>query len=222
MKLMCILGNRVATIEIDDNRKNDPAALAKASESLARELLRKDKKTGEVDEYYLSNDPGYGVINARTGTFIGFDTLAELNEKFEDASEEKKYGGRVPKSGDAFWFIMCDGSINEGSWDGVEYDKERFESGVAFWTKDEAEKELARRKAYVILKEDTKGFVPNWNNSSEKKYLVGYDWDYNEIIADYCWKTQRAGGLYFATKEDAKASIKAHEKEWKMWLGVEE
>lgn len=53
-------------------------------------LRLKDKQTGEVDEYYLSTDPGYGVINASTGRFIGFDTLAELNEMFEDAPEEIK------------------------------------------------------------------------------------------------------------------------------------
>lgn len=57
----------------------------------------KDKQTGDVDEYYLSTDPGYGVMNASTGRFVGFSTLAELNEKFEDAPEDIKPFEEVAK-----------------------------------------------------------------------------------------------------------------------------
>jgi len=42
-----------------------------------------------------------------------------------------------------------------------------------------------------------------------------------ELRADFT-HTHQEHKIYFATPEDAKASIKAHEKEWKTYLGVEE
>ena len=132
-------------------------------------LRLKDKQTGDVDEYYLSNDPGYGVVNASTGRFIRFNTLAELNEKFEDATEEKKYGGRVPKRNDRYWYIDAEGNIQSAVWGNIEIhlagvDEKRFECGSAFWTREEAEKAAKRRKAWTRLED--KGFR-----------FDGWEWD---------------------------------------------
>lgn len=166
------------------------------------------------------------VLDDNIGTCILYrkelkDHPELLNEWFEKI-EEKKYGGRVREEGDACWYVDEEGDIIEDCWMPTELQLIIYKAGNMFWTKEEAEKELARRKAYVILKEDTKGFKPDWGKGSEKKWYVLYRHNAGNFILD--WRVANNDGekLYFATKEDAEASIKAHEKEWKAWLGVED
>lgn len=184
----------------------------------------KDKQTGEVGDYTVVNRVGEHCVGvAKDGDIdnpIFFDSLAELNERFEDAPEEKKYGGRVPKDGDEYWVVYANGVIESQLWRDTETDGDVFECGSAFWTEEEAERELARRKAYVILKEDTKGSNPDWKDLSKRKYSVCYDYSLRRLaVANFVCST--VSELAFATEEVAIASIKAHEKEWKTWLGVE-
>lgn len=194
-------------------------------------LRLKDKRTGEIVTFAnigLNND-----VDRSDGTdedvFFAlkedrFYSLAELNEKYEDATEEKKYGGRVPKDRDKYYYINACGDVCGDIWESVKSDIGCFESGSAFWTEEEAEKELARRKAYVILKEDTKGFKPNWDDGREEKFTVYYSHQTGEkdFRVQIFWGIQHVPDLVFANLVDAKASIKAHEKEWKAWLGVED
>lgn len=95
------------------------------------------------------------------------------------------------------------------------------ELGLAFLSKIEAKKELARRKAKVILEGDTKGFKPNPNNADEWKYYVDYSMTAQELIA-VIEINHLSHDIYFATKEDAEDSIDTHPNEWKAYLGVEE
>lgn len=141
------------------------------------------------------------------------DVLDEWFEKIE----EKKYGGRVPKNGDRYWIVCADGSLYETLWTSSKCNANSFESGSAFWTHEEAEKELKRRKAYVILKDDTKGFKPDWKDLSKMMYIVCYDGVLRKL-AVATFRNTKVGELAFATEADAEASIKAHEKEWKVWL----
>ena len=179
------------------------------------------------------------IIDKKTGeTFMGELWIAEIKDgkrelkvelkteddadryDVEDSPEEKKYGGRAPKAGDEYWVVYSNGVIESQPWEDKETDGDLFECGSAFWTEEEAEKELARREAYVILKEDTKGFKPDWGNDTYK-YVVTWTSSeggrlFTEGVCSLC-----NSRLCFATKEDSEASIEAHEKEWKTWLGVE-
>lgn len=93
--------------------------------------------------------------------------------------------------------------------------------GDIFLTAEQCEKELARRKAKQILLRDTKGFKPNWSDDEPEKWMVHYDHYYKRLETSI-WTCQQRQLIYFATSEDAEASIKTHEKEWKIYLGVEE
>ncbi len=95
------------------------------------------------------------------------------------------------------------------------------ELGLAFLSKIEAKKELARRKAKVILEGDTKGFKPNWRKTEQSKYYVGYSYEQNDFYVGEILSSCELH-LHFATRSDAKASIDAHPNEWKAYLGVEE
>lgn len=98
---------------------------------------------------------------------------------------------------------------------------ERLKSlGNYFETKEEAKKHLEWLKARAVLIEDTKGFKPDWTDFNQMKYHVQYDYEdcefgvWSSSFNKYC-------EIHFATEEDAENSIKAHEKEWKIYLGVE-
>ena len=86
----------------------------------------------------------------------------------------------------------------------------RKEIGNYFATEEDAEKHIEWLKARAILLEDTtkKGMFNVCHNSVEGfKVLKTAD----------VWSE-----MMFKTEEDAKQSIKSHEKEWKIYFGVEE
>lgn len=182
-------------------------------------------KAGEIFEYaagktqQLFSETSPATFSAQE--IKEYDILNPDKGWFEKI-EEKKYGGRVPKRGDKYWVVCGSGVIESDDWGFGNLDESSFECGSAFWTKEEAEKELARRKAYVILREDTKGFKPDWNNSYELKHAVYYDHDNGKFAIASFGSNQYRTDLFFATQKDAEASIKAHPSEWKTWLGIEE
>jgi len=198
-------------------------AFSKSQLKEGEKIMRlKDKKTNGVLTVKLILTGCEGLEDHEVNTLYGEPiTLKTLNKYCEDAPEEKKYGGRVPKRGDYYYNINWDGEIRRYLWDDLEEDKNGFECGNSFWTKEEAERELARREAYVILKEDTKGFKPDWKDLSKRKYSVCYDYSLRRLaVANFVCST--VSELAFATEEDARASIEAHSSEWKTWLGVED
>ena len=89
-------------------------------------------------------------------------------------------------------------------------------TGNYFETKEEAEAYLKYLKAKAIIKQDTKGFKPNWKNCENKYY--GY-WnsgkDSLEYLVSYITKHS---DICFKTEEDIKESFKKHRREWKIYL----
>lgn len=97
-----------------------------------------------------------------------------------------------------------------------------------FETKEEAEKYLAYLKAKAIIKEDTKGFKPNWDTNKEvkniePKYIGSYgglpekptlNWN---VIYTYTYST-----ICFRTLEDIMDSFKKHPNEWRTYLTYEQ
>lgn len=97
---------------------------------------------------------------------------------------------------------------------------EKYKSvGNYFETKEEAEKYLEYLKAKEVIKQDTKGFKPNWKNCENKYYgywnsgkdSLGYLVSYITKYSDICFKTE----------EDIKESFKKHPEEWKIYLTYE-
>lgn len=193
--------------------------------------LKKDTFFNKAGTICKLTPKGNIVLDNCEGTCILHDyQLREhpklLDEWFEKI-EEKKYGGRVPKNGDEYWYIAGDGTILSSIWSGYgkvcSADASRFESGSAFWTREEAEKELKRRKAYVILKDDTKGFEPNWTDGEQAKYFVAYSYYENTLNVDIAWRYKAIGQkLYFATEEDVRISINDHKQQWLDYLDAED
>lgn len=147
-----------------------------------------------------------------------FPDILKSGEWFEEIPEKPKMVGDL-KEGDECWIICSEGS-RKIRWNFVNYGAAR-DLGDIVLTQKEAEKELARRRARVILERDTKGFKPDWEDCN-----FGYSILYDVMLPSpklvSSWAECVDGTIRFANEKDAQESIKKHEKEWKIYLGVEE
>ena len=92
--------------------------------------------------------------------------------------------------------------------------------GLLFKTVEKTKKYLKYLKAKEIIKQDTKGFKPDWENPSQKRFF-GY---YNLIDKKLCYFNageNMESKIYFGSKEDIKESFKKHPEEWKTYLTYE-
>lgn len=144
-----------------------------------------------------------------------------LTDWFEEISEQPKTVWEL-KEGDKYFDIDCLGVIEQQTWSGSFFDKQSLGMGNIFLACGGAAKELTRRRAKQILLRDTKGFKPNIYNLNQKRYYVSYDPVAKELWCGHESWDNFSHEILFATEEDAQTSIKAHEKEWKIYLGAED
>lgn len=93
--------------------------------------------------------------------------------------------------------------------------------GNYFKTYEEAEKYLEYLKAKTIIKQDTKGFKPNWNDTDEDKYH-GFLSSTNGSLAYMSHCIARNQAIYFKSAEDIEESFNKHPKEWETYLTYEQ
>lgn len=198
---------------------------------MKRYRLKKDLPTFKVgDEFELNDNGNLYMIDLHMASRICAytkDTLKKfpniLKDWFEEIPDRPKTVWDL-EEGDRQYFIGGNGYIDDVAWDGDEIDELHRSMGNVFLTHEDAEKEVARRKAKVILERDTKGFKVDKN--TERFYFVYYDF-YDSKLRWESWKTTASYGqftsrLVFRTGEDAVSSIKNHEREWKTYLGIED
>lgn len=93
--------------------------------------------------------------------------------------------------------------------------------GNYFETREEAGKYLKYLRAKEVIKQDTKGFKPDWNNDDENKYL-GF-WDLDEDKLDWLPRSIFIEAtIYFKSREDIEESFDKHPEEWKTYLTYEQ
>ena len=107
--------------------------------------------------------------------------------------------------------------------DGVEpYEKDEYLEnrrktfGNYFKTREEAGDCLAYLKARAIIKQDAKGFKPDWSNY-DHKFCGAWDLLRNRLFF-HPIMTSKQSTIYFRTKEDIEESFKKHPEEWKTYL----
>ena len=106
----------------------------------------RNKKTGEI-----VNADFNAIISGRTNIIIiqngaeqlEYNSLAELNEEWEDVPEEPK----------EYWYIDYDGGILCGKSDNSSVEKVMISMGNCFDTLEEADKAVERLRAWKRLKD---------------------------------------------------------------------
>ena len=90
-----------------------------------------------------------------------------------------------------------------------------------YFETEEAEKYLEYLKAKAVIKQDTKGFKPNWSDKEQYKYYGYWDsrehrpiWNMNNVT--------KVANIYFESRQLLEESFEKHPKEWKVYLTYEQ
>lgn len=133
----------------------------------------------------------------------------ELNKLFYPKEDEWEM--KCPyEFGDKYFALNHRGSIIETTWDNHCVDKERFEFGYVFPTKQEAELEGKRRNLltrFRAFKNECNGnWKTDWKNSYENKYFIC---KVNLKLKVYVANVVNSFAMfgYFKNKEDAERAI---------------
>lgn len=190
---------------------------------MKRYKLLKDLPTfNKGDTFQLDEDSGClvrendGVVAYAPYTLEKFNLLD--SEWFEEIPEHERWRAEY---GETYYWLDEELSVIEETEDYGPPDDKLYAVGNYFKTEEEAQKASDWLKAFTVLRDDTKGFKPDWEDDEQDKAYVFYS--HTSKTLHVCWdKEFQSRNLYFATHEDAEASIKNHEREWLTFFGVEE
>lgn len=189
---------------------------------MKRYRLLKDLPTFNKGDTFRLTEHGH-LMSEKAGVIAYAEpTLEKFNILDSDWFGEIPEGKRWRAGGDErYWCVQSDGEVVETCdiWAGI--DDEHYELGNYFKTKEEAQKAAEWLKAFAVLRDDTKGFKPDWTDEDQEKWSVEYGHDGVQLITE-CYRFTQEGIIYFATAEDAEKSIETHEREWRVYYGVEE
>ena len=147
---------------------------------------------------------------------LSSDEFWDFDEWFEEIEEPKIY----------FTIDIYKSKFKEintdyySGWSALEV-KNIKDLGLLFKTKEEIDKFIAYLKAKAIIKQDTKGFKPNWNNEGEKKFFGSWNFQRKEVYWNYEYINKYVE-IYFKTNEDIEESFDKHPEEWKTYLTYEQ
>ena len=192
---------------------------------MKRYRLLKDLPTFDKGDIFRLTEHGHlmsekaGVIAYAEPTLEKFNILD--SDWFEEIPEDHRRWRA--EEGERYWWVQNDGETDDDYDDKVGTDDRRYELGNYFKTEEEAQKASDWLKAFAVLRDDTKGFKANWRDGGQLRWGVEYNYDTNRLSVYLTFGIQ-CGVIYFASKDDAEESIKAHEREWRTFFncGAEE
>jgi hypothetical protein len=150
------------------------------------------------------------LVNANNlTTTLWAGDIEAFDEWFEEVKTPSEY-----------YLITDDGFVDFVLSDNHKTTMRRKAIGNCFETKEEAEKYLEYLKAKAIIKEDTKGFKPDWNNLEQIRFYGRWDFQFKIPFRGTSF-TQKDTTIYFKTVEDIEESFEKHPKEWKIYLTYE-
>ena len=173
-------------------------------------------KAGE--ELYLNFSEDSEFFLVYKGTDKAY--TAELNPEFIDNFGE--WFEEIKEPEEYFLINFLHLKITKISTDSfAEWVIENLKSlGLLFETREEAEKYLEYLKAKAIIKQDAKGFKPDWNDD-ETKYSGYWGYFYEKFNSTSTCLVKDTT-IYFKSEEDIKESFEKHPNEWKTYLTYEQ
>lgn len=143
----------------------------------------------------------------------------KTNEWFEKIEEPVDSIHWKPKIGDRYW-TSGNTSVYSQVWKDDEFDRDRYESGRVYKTKQECEKARDRELAEVRLRQ-TSTFEPDFKLGCGG-YAIYYDHVLHQLRAHSLSTIDCGEIVRYETYEKAEKSIKENEQDWKIYFGVEE
>lgn len=195
---------------------------------MKRYKLLKDLPTFKAgEEFFISESGNFIAGTPRNPKQITVETLYGIPKKIDLMAYARETLEEFPNiltdwfeelpDLNEYFYITDDGNVDFVVEENHNLSKRRRAIGNIFKTKEEAKKYLEYLKAKAIIKQDTKGFKPNWQNINETKYL-GF-WDLDEDKLDYLPRNIfKEVAIYFKSREDIEESFEKHPEEWKTYL----
>lgn len=143
-----------------------------------------------------------------------------LTEWFEEIEEPTDSVHWKPKIGEKYFYIDEYGNVEREIWDNDGVDNEIMAMGFVRLTSEEATEARDRRLAEVRLRQ-TSDFEPDFAKG-KGGWVVCYDYLNKKIDCfDSIWNDS-GEPVRYATKEDAKKSIKENREDWLTYFGIKE
>lgn len=186
-------------------------------------------KAGEIFELRMSKRSTFSeeiLTNEKNeDTVIWIKDIAPINfvKWFEKLPEVK-----LPER----FFYISGGEINYIDKDYYFWDKKAEKEyqqkidkcksiGNYFETQEEAVKYSEYLRAKAIIKEDAKGFKPDWDNLEQWKYCGEWEYLHDSFIPNCDWIIKRTD-IYFESEDAIRNSYSKHPEEWKTYLTYEQ
>lgn len=182
-------------------------------------------KAGTMFREVVSDFDGAGElarvtpIGAKTSPQFTIQDIDNFDDWFEEIKEPVDSIHWKPKIGDRYWTSGNTGVYSQ-VWGDDEFDRDRYESGKVYKTKEECEEARERKLAKVRLQR-TSTFKPDFENGNGG-WVVFYSYADKELhsMRDSC--TDSGELVRYATEEDARRSIEKNERDWKIYFGIKE
>lgn len=156
---------------------------------------------------------GHKMSNLETLKQQTADLEAKLEEmKAEIDRLENGWEMKCPYNyNDSYYYIAVSGNVSQDCWCDFEGEKESFEAGNIFKTKEAARLESKRRNLLTRFRafrdECNDGWEPDWSNR-DKKWEISHDSDDERLKVFWCYATNSFSTFgYFKNEQDAQRAI---------------
>ena len=149
------------------------------------------------------------------------DRLAKILADIQTSKKEDTWEMKCPyENNDDIYTLSNDGEVKKNYWSYFDYDRERFEQGNIFPTKEAAELEAKRRNLltrFRAFRDECNGdWKADWTNGFEDKFFISFNIFSDTIDVRYA---RVVNGFYifgyFKNKEDAERAIELFSDEIK-------
>ena len=198
-----------------------------------KEMLKgkKVRRPGFVNPWYIEQDRIVIKLKLEKVLEVPLNTvtIVDMNSNdWEVVEENKESKVWKPEKDGHYCYYNDTGHVYESCYDGDSTDKNRLEFGNCFKTKEEAEHMVEKLKVINELKkfalENNEAEI-DWNNLSQKKYVIIYDPE-NQNVDVYCyWRTQYIPfNIHFTSEKIAQKAIETigEDRIRKYYFDVEE
>lgn len=157
---------------------------------------------------------------SKTSPQFTIQDIDNFDEWFEEMEEPTDSIYWKPNNGDEYWYIDDCAGIYRDRWDDESIHFSRYSLGLIKRTKEECEKARDRKLAEVRLRR-TSDFEPDFENGNGG-YVVSYDYINKKLDCSDSFWNNSGEPVHYATKEDAKKSIRENREDWLTYLGIKE
>lgn len=156
-------------------------------------------------------------IGAKTSPQFTIQDIDNFDEWFEKMEDSIHY---QPRNGEKVFCLNEEGDIYSFTFNDLLSHHKRLAFGFVYRTIEEAEKARERRLAEVRLRQ-TSDFKPDFENG-KGGYVICYDYNSKELRTYDIGDEDSGEPVHYATKEEARKSIKENREDWLKYFGIEE